>query len=189
MMFKELEKKIKSLVAKDEIADAIDLLTTAFEDHPVINDIILQSGRYHSLKKEQLNGTMDFDTIQTYLNQLRANILTFIHSQKDSLLFKEPAKNSKNTTLEGEYKFSLARISTLWLLTDIKQRENKLSISEICQLTNNKSRRFIVQTLNELEQNNLVEKISEGKRVYWRINEKGMALAKKMQEATLWKEV
>jgi len=189
MKFKDLEKTIKNLVAKDEIAEAIDLLSAAFEDHPVINDIILQSGRYHSLKKEQLNGTMDFDTIQTYLNQLRANILTFIHSQRGSAVFKETTKNGENITIEGAYKFSLARISTLWLLTDSKQRENKLSISEICQLTNNKSRKFVVQSLNELEQNNLVEKISEGKRVYWSVNEKGIALAKKFKGSTLWKDV
>jgi len=189
MKFKDLEKTIKTLVAKDEIAEAIDLLSATFENHPVINDIILQSGRYHSLKKEQLNGTMDFDTIQTYINQLRANILTFIQSQKDSAVFKETAKNGANITIEGAYKFSLARISTLWLLTDRKQSENKLSISDICQLTNNKSRRFVVESLNELEQNNLVEKISEGKKVYWSINDKGRALAKKLQEATLWKEV
>jgi len=189
MKFKDLEKTIKSLVAKDEIAEAIDLLTTAFENHPVIHDIILQSGRYHSLKREQLNGTVDFDTIQTYLNQLRANILTFIQSQKENTAFKETTKNGENITIEGAYKFSLARISTLWLLTDSKQRENKLSISEICQLTNNKSRKFIVQSLNELEKNNLVNKISEGKKVYWSVNEKGIALAMKFKGATLWKDV
>jgi len=113
MKFKDLEKTIKNLVAKDEIAEAIDLLSAAFENHPIINDIILQSGRYHSLKKEQLKGTMDFDTIQTYLNQLRANILTFIQSQKNNATFKETTKNGEHTTIEGAYKFSLARISTL----------------------------------------------------------------------------
>jgi len=114
---------------------------------------------------------MDFDTIQTYLNQLRANILTFIQSQKNNATFKETTKNGEHTTIEGAYKFSLARISTLWLLTDRKRSENKLSISEICQL-----------------QNNFIEKISEGKRVYWSCTDKGIALAKKFQEATLWKE-
>ena len=188
MKLKDLEKTIKNLVAKDEIAEAIDLLSAAFENHPIINDIILQSGRYHSLKKEQLKGTIDFDTIQTYLNQLRANILTFIQSQKNNATFKKPTNNGEHITLEGAYKFSLARISTLWLLTDRKRRENKLSISEICQLTNNKSRKFVVQSLNELEQNNFIEKIAEGKRVYWSCTDKGIALAKKFQEATLWKE-
>lgn len=187
MDFKELDRTIKKLVADDEIEAAIDLLSTYFKDHPVVHDIILQSGRYKSLYKEQIKGTIDFDTIQTYLNQLRANILIFVQNQKGTNGLETPTNSKENKDIEIDYKASVARISVLWLLYDPKYRVDGLSISDIYNLTHSKSRKFIVEALKEAETSQIVEKEKKGKSAYWRITEKGLKAAEKFKETALWK--
>ena len=186
MDFKELDRTIKKLVADDEIAAAIDLLSTYFKDHPVVHDIISQSGRYNSLYKEQIKGTIDFDTIQTYLNQLRANILVFVQNQKGTNGLGMPANIKENKDIETDFKASVARISVLWLLYDTKHRVDGLVITDICRLTQSKSRKFIVEALKESEAAKIIEKEKKGKNTYWRITAKGVQLAEKFKETALW---
>lgn len=184
MDFIELEQQIRTLISKDEIAAAIDLLNISFEDQEGIDAIILQSGRYHSLKKEQLNGTIDFDTLQTSLNQLRANILAFVNTQKE--MDRLDANPRKSNTIKHDLKLSMARISILWLLVDTQQSEDGLSITEICEQTNVESRRNIHQSLEEMADGELVEKIRIGKNTFWKITEKGVTIAEQFEDSPIW---
>ncbi len=96
MNFSELEIQIKDLIAKDEIEEAIGLLTKYFRGNNRLDDIVLQSGRYHSLRKDQIKGIVDYAEFNNSLNQLRANILSFLKSQEEESDFKskifQPAK-------------------------------------------------------------------------------------------------
>ena len=71
---------IKTLIAKDELAKAIQLLTDNYAESEQLDQLILQSGRYQSLKKDQQKGIIDYEAQQKLLNQLRANVLEFINS-------------------------------------------------------------------------------------------------------------
>ncbi len=180
----ELEQQIRTLIAKDEIAAAIDLLNNSFEGQEGIDAIILQSGRYHSLKKEQLNGTIDFDTLQTSLNQLRANILSFVNTQKE--LLRNSANPYKSNTIHHDLKLSMARISILWLLVDTQQDEDGLSIKEICDQTKTESRKNIYESLEEMADGELVEKIRIGNNTFWKITEKGITTAEQFEDSPIW---
>jgi len=182
MNFTELEQQIRTLIAKDEIAAAIDLLNESFEDQEGIDAIILQSGRYHSLKKEQLNGTKDFDTLQISLNQLRANILSFLNTQKELVR----ANLSKSNTIKHDLKLSMARISILWLLFDTQHNEDGLSIKEIGDQTNTESRKNIYESLEEMADGELVEKIRVGNNTFWKITEKGVTIAEQFEDSPVW---
>ena len=184
MNFTELEQQIRILISKDEIAAAIDLLNNSFEGQEGIDAIILQSGRYHSLKKEQLNGTIDFDTLQTSLNQLRANILTFVNTQKE--MDQIGGNSNKSNTIKRDLKLSMARISILWLLVDIQQNEDGLSITEIREQTNVESRRNIHQSLEEMADGELIEKIRVGNNTFWKITEKGLTIAEQFENSPIW---
>ncbi len=184
MNFTELEQQIRTLISKDEIAAAIDLLNNSFEGQEGIDAIILQSGRYHSLKKEQLNGTIDFDTLQTSLNQLRANILTFVNTQKE--MDQIDGNSNKSNTIKRDLKLSMARISILWLLVDIQQNEDGLSITEIREQTNVESRRNIHQSLEEMADGELIEKIRVGNNTFWKITEKGLTIAEQFENSPIW---
>ena len=184
MDFIELEQRIRTLIAKDEIAAAIDVLNTSFEDQEGMDAIILQSGRYHSLKKEQLNGTIDFDTLQTSLNQLRANILSFVNTQKE--LAHIGANHSKSNTIKQDLKLSMARISILWLLFDTQQNKDGLSIKEIVDQTNTESRKNIYESLEEMADGELVEKIRVDNNTFWKITEKGITIAEQFEDSPIW---
>jgi hypothetical protein len=56
MNIQELTTKIRALIAKDEIEKAIKELSAYFKDDNRLDDIILQSGRYHSALKEKGKG-------------------------------------------------------------------------------------------------------------------------------------
>lgn len=180
----ELERQVRTLISKDEIAAAIDLLNDSFEGQEGIDAIVLQSGRYHSLKKEQLNGTIDFDTLQTSLNQLRANILNFVNTQKE--LVHTDANLRKSNTIKHDIKLSMARISVLWLLVDTQQDEYGLSIKEICAQTNTESRKNIYESLEEMADGELVEKIRVGNNTFWKITEKGITTAEQFENSPIW---
>jgi len=174
MTYTSLEKKIKSLVSKDELPAAYELLKTYFKNHAEIDTILLQSGQFHALKKEQLNGTIDFEDAQKVSGRLRANILSFVQNQKPSLANDD--REGENTTIKEDIKLSVARISILWLLVDTQQTDNGLSISEIYTKTNSKSRKNIYKSLEEMLAGGFVEKVSIGKNVFWKISDKGREL-------------
>lgn len=184
MNYTSLEQQIKLFISKDDLPAAYQLLMEFFEDHAAIDTILLQSGKFHALKKEQLNGTIDFDDAQLVLGRLRANILSFVQNQRAS--FENDEKRDENTTIREEIKLSVARISILWLLVDTQQPENGLSISEICDRTKTKSRKNIYESLEEMAAGGLVEKLSEGKNAFWKITEKGKELAAQFDDSPMF---
>lgn len=88
MDFKELETQIKELIAKDEMETAIKLMVTYFQKDSRLDEIILQSGRYFALRKEQMSGTADREELNKNFNQLRMNILGFLKSEQEESAYK-----------------------------------------------------------------------------------------------------
>ncbi len=183
MTFQEFEQTIKTYVANDKLAEAISLMSAYFKDDPDINDIILQSGRYRSLKKDQQNGTVDYNTLQTAFNQLRANILNFLEQHQPATT---NAQDTHHSSIEERMNLSHARISILWLLQDNPQQENGLTISKIHQLANTHSRKFIVLALQEMADAGLIERNKVEKTVYWRLTEKGDEIADRFKASSIW---
>lgn len=89
MNFQELESQIKELIAKDEIEQCIKVLSGYFSKSEKLDSIILQSGRFYSIQKDQSKGTIDYAEFQKVLNQLRENILDFIKSEEENSKYKD----------------------------------------------------------------------------------------------------
>ena len=187
MNFKELEQTAKAYIAKDQLEEAISLMSAYFKEESSVNEILLQSGRYHSLKKDQLNGTVDYTTIQTAFNQLRASMLTFLEKHQPTI-HADSNSNDKNDgkTMEEELKLSHARISILWLLQDNQGDAKGLTVSQIHHLAKTKNRKFIALALQELAKHGLVERERFNNTTYWCLTEKGDQLADKFKESSIW---
>ena len=84
MTYQELEIQINNLIAKDEIEAAIALLSQYYQGNERLKAIVLQSGRFHALRKDQISGVLDYATVQRHLNQLRSHILDFVNRSKAS---------------------------------------------------------------------------------------------------------
>lgn len=89
MEFNEIEKRIRTSISQNKIQEAIELLSSFFKDDADIDEIILQSAKYHSIVKKEIRGTTDNLELELELSNLRANILKILKSKKDYLKYKK----------------------------------------------------------------------------------------------------
>ena len=78
MDFVEIERQVREYIGQNKIQESIDLLSSVFKDDADIDEIILQSAKYHSIKKRERQGTRDNLELELELNNLRANILKIL---------------------------------------------------------------------------------------------------------------
>lgn len=167
-----LRTKIRELIAKDEIENAIKLLTVSFQKSEQIDHLILQAGKYVALKKDQREGVIDYDKAQRAWNKLRKDILEFSNEKIDKEFLTE--EKNKLSELKIQYRLSVARLAVLKVLNSLEDGE---TITRIYQLSQLKNRKFVVQVLQELEEVNFVEKTKIDKLVYWKLSKEGISFA------------
>lgn len=186
MTFQELEQTVKEYVANDKLPEAITLLSAYFKEEPAIDSIILQSGRYHSLKNDQVNGTVDYNTLQIAFNQLRSNILQFLQQHQPTTT--TITSINENKSIGEKMSLSHARISILWLLKDSPPTENGFSIRQIQESTTIPNRKFIVQALQEMTTDGLVARNRVNKNTFWCLTDQGVSFAEKLKTSSDFKE-
>jgi len=167
-----LVDELKALLAKNELEKVINLLSKNFSDNDQLDQLILQSGQFHALKKDQQKGIIDYGEQQKYFNQFRSNILDFLN---DIPAVKIEDKQEEKKQLKVNYQLAKARISVLTVLLEITAAE---TISKIYQLSKLKQRKLLVQCLNELTAVGYIEKKKIGPTVYWQLTDSGIPFAK-----------
>lgn len=167
-----LVDELKALLAKNELEKVIDLLSKNFADNDQLDQLILQSGQFHALKKDQQKGVMDYGEQQKYFNQFRSNILDFVNDLPEVKIVDEQEGKKQ---LKANYQLAKARINILTVLLEITTAE---TISKIYQLSNIKQRKLVVQCLNELTEVGYIEKKKIGSNVYWQLTDSGIPFAK-----------
>jgi Effector-associated domain 11 len=73
----DFSKTISNLISKDELEQAIGLLSKLLKNSPKLDEIILNSGRLSDLKKQIRMGVVDFSTANIERNRIRAALLSF----------------------------------------------------------------------------------------------------------------
>ncbi len=174
MLQQEITTKIKSLIAKDELEKALALLTEIYTSNDQLDQLILQSGKFHALKKDQQKGIIDYGEQQKYFNQFRSNILDFVN---DLPTIKITDEKEAEKVLKASYQLAKARIKVLTILLELATAE---TISKIYQLSNTKQRKLVVQCLNELTEVGYVEKKKIGSNMLWQLTDTGIKFAKSL---------
>ncbi len=173
MTFSKLEKNIKELISKDEYELAVKSMQAYLKDQgKEINQLILQSGRYNSLKNDHIKGVINYSTLQEQLNQLRANLLAILDSEREKSLNAKASKKARNAPIK-EYQLSFVRIFVLKTLLTLEPNENGLQIGEIHKLSNIQNRKFIPDVLYDFKENRLVEQEVISQKTFWKLTEKG----------------
>lgn len=193
MKNKALELQIKQLIAKDELEQAIQLLSAHFHNNSKLDEILLQSARYHSLLRDQRKGIVDYLEVRKTLNLLRADVLAFLKleltEERTSVseeVSKEVAEQEKPISISQKLRLSLARLSVLWILKKENNSPKGVTISGIHKKSKTKSRKNIYESIVEMEQGALIEKNKIGNRTYWKLTEKGKNLAEEFETAFLF---
>ena len=169
MTHRELKRQVTALVSGDELEKAAKLLATYYEGHETSVAVALIAGRLEALNQGLANGLMEFPEYYQARNQLRVGIL--------QLLDGEGLPNKPG--LISRYRATLAQAAVLLIL--IKETEKGLAITPIHKVSQIKSRKYIVGALQELAENDLVEKIKAEKTTYWKLSEKGRKLAQEFE--------
>jgi predicted HTH transcriptional regulator len=78
MLIQEFINNIRSLVAKNETSNAIQLLNTMLKNSPKLNEAILQSAQHHDLMQQIRLGVLDEGQANKSKNQLRKRILDLL---------------------------------------------------------------------------------------------------------------
>lgn len=75
---KQFISHIRSLLAKDKIEDAIQLLKQLLEKSPQLDETIQQDGRLNAVRKQVRLGTISYENANLTRNQIREGVLNFI---------------------------------------------------------------------------------------------------------------
>lgn len=178
----ELKDQVRRLVAADNLDDALSLLAEHLADPQKLDDITLQIARLNELKKVRANGMIGHSEISQGLNQLRSTLLWYLRTE--TLTVKIPLAGKESTLQQFEEQMALS--VTRWRVAEALAAEFPLeaglTITEIQQKSRLKSRKLVVDFVNELVSAALLEK-TKGDKTRWRLNEKGKAILKKIVEA------
>lgn len=172
-----LKTEIRSLIAKDKLEDAIKILTDYFDGHEKLDEIIVQSARYNSLKKEVALGAIAATEATQELNVLRRNVLAFIReemvmpgAQKDSSSAKE---------YETIFALSFTRIFVAKVFIGSFQEDTALTITAVVKATELTSRKLVVDFIKEMEALQFIVKEKINGETCWKLTREGVQFFKK----------
>ncbi len=175
----DLKNLVRQQIAADSLDTALQLLIDYTSDHEKLDGIIIHLARFNQIKKEEANGTIAHSEINNELNKLRSNLLAYIRTEN---LMVNPPLPSTQKSLEAYEEclaLSFTRVKVAQVLMSNFQALQGLTITDIQKESTLISRKLIVDFINELNTQGLVEKIKEGGKTIWRINEKGDKTLKK----------
>lgn len=173
---KEQLTKIKKLVAKAKLKEAVDLLLHyAVEQFPMHeNALISLSSKYYELEEMSRNTTIVLTDYQRLRSQVIINMLEWV--EMFELELEEPVLDVSLTSIKENYALSIARISVLKVLL---KAADGLSIKAIHEASNLKQRKFMITVLNELIATGIVERYRTEDVSLNRLTEQGRKIANK----------
>jgi predicted transcriptional regulator len=167
---------VRQLVAKDKLGKAIQLLSENLKGSELLDSLILQSARLHHARNERLNGTMSPAELNREFNSLRMNILSFL--RREDLL----ETTEKPPAYQSIFRQSYARIKVARQLLSGWENGIAYTITSIQQLVGIPHRKSIVDALNELLDNELVNKEKSEEGTIWTLSPKGKEVLESLLE-------
>jgi len=80
---KEFIAHLQQLIANDDLSAALRQLKAFFEESPKLNEVLLQSARYASIKEQIRLGTVHFEQANVEKNQIRQGLLELLSDLKE----------------------------------------------------------------------------------------------------------
>jgi len=85
MTTKAYLKNIRNLIAKNELDEAIKQLRLLLDNSPKLDEIILQSARFHDIRRQIRLGVVNHAEANLTQNQIRAGLLDLLREIEDSI--------------------------------------------------------------------------------------------------------
>ncbi len=78
-------KKIRTLIAQDELIEALTQLRTFLENSPKLDEAILQSARFEDIRRQIRLGVVNHAEANLTQNQIRAGLLDLLREIEDRI--------------------------------------------------------------------------------------------------------
>lgn len=174
-----LREEIRKLISEDKLQLAINLLIEEFKDKEDLMEVLIQSARYANLQKDLMSNTIDRDKYDTEMNTIRRNILLFAENLEDG----QEEKNIKAIDIfKNDFKYAQAKISLTQLLLENYPTNHSMTISWLHKNSNIKSRKLVFDFIQELKENELVERKENEDGVCFELNTLGNKILGKLFE-------
>jgi len=119
-------ENIKSLIAEDNLIEAIEKLNTIINDDSQLNELVIQSARIHELSKELRIGIISNEDASIIKNKIRSGVLELISIIKSK---RNKSKNSKKKYLTYILVFSGILMSVYLLKNVLPSKSIKIENS------------------------------------------------------------
>lgn len=155
MTSKEQLHKIKTLIAKAKLKEAVDLLLSYAESEAPaqVNDMIALSSKFYEVDNKSKNSTIASEDYQRLRSQLILILLEWTTTFETEI--RETVKIESLDTIKTRYQLSFARTKVVQVLVDATEG---LSIKTIQETAGLNQRKFLITVLEELIAVKLVER-------------------------------
>jgi hypothetical protein len=109
-------KKIRNMIAQDELDEAIKQLQLLLENSPKLEEAILQSARFHDIRTQIRLGTVSHSEMTLTRNQIRASLLDLLHEIEDSTA--ETSERPDAATLRKEMEGAVSIVNSKNVVID-----------------------------------------------------------------------
>ncbi|NRB48973.1 MAG: hypothetical protein HRU41_14955 [Saprospiraceae bacterium] len=99
--------ELRNLIARNEIALALKFLQNLLHNSPKLDEVILQSARFQSIREQIRSGKISHEDAMVGESQIRSGILELVRVIDESLenaVFKEEISKAVNTTVQNAEK-------------------------------------------------------------------------------------
>ena len=176
MILKEQLARIKGLIAKAKLKEAVDLLLHYAVEESTMheNAIISLSSKYYELEEMSRNTIIVLTDYQRLRNQVIINMLEWVETFEQEL--EEVVLDISLASIKEMYALSIARTK---ILTVLLEATDGLNIKDIHEASNLKQRKFMIAALNELMAVGIIERYRIDGVSLNRLTEEGRKIAKK----------
>ena len=75
---------IRNLIANDDLSTALEKLRACLDNSPKLDEVLLQSGRFHDIRKQIRLGVLSHADANLTQNQIRAGLIELLREIEDS---------------------------------------------------------------------------------------------------------
>ncbi|WNJ17037.1 hypothetical protein [Pontibacter sp. G13] len=165
-------QQVNELIAKNRIEEVFGILLSVYRNDPDFGKLLNYSANFYQVQGDHENGTITQQAFNLELNTIRKNILNFVQRKQAEGI----AKPLCTKEYRQVFALSLARIKVVNRLLEIENPvyPNGYTISELCDLETELSRKSVVHCLDELKSIQLLKRHKINGSVKWSLTDSGV---------------
>ena len=119
---------IRDLIAHDELSTALEKLRTLLENSPKLDEVLLQSARFHDIRKHIRLGVLSHADANLTQNQIRAGLLELLREIENSTA--ETSNQPDAALLRAEMEHAISIVNSKNVVTGTIQAGGEVHVGD-----------------------------------------------------------